>query len=84
MGENVGAYGVELGSYAALSSASKDARIKVLVLDSVPSNLMSWGCVSDDDVGVSNAVLLLWLVWLHGFIFLDVMKQTLLRAGENS
>lgn len=34
--DRVGVYGVELGAYAALRAASKDAGIQVLVLDSVP------------------------------------------------
>jgi pimeloyl-ACP methyl ester carboxylesterase len=36
IGDHVGIYGVELGAYAALRAASKDASIQVLVLDSVP------------------------------------------------
>lgn len=36
VGETVGIYGVELGAYAAMKAASKDAGIKALVLDSVP------------------------------------------------
>jgi len=36
VGETVGVYGVELGAYAALKAANKDASIKALVLDSVP------------------------------------------------
>jgi pimeloyl-ACP methyl ester carboxylesterase len=34
--ERVGVYGVELGAYATLRAANKDAGIQVLVLDSVP------------------------------------------------
>jgi pimeloyl-ACP methyl ester carboxylesterase len=59
VGEAVGAYGVELGAYAALSAASHDPRLKVLVLDSVPSNtddLVNASVIGD--VGVNNPVLL--------------------------
>jgi len=59
IGENAGAYGVELGAYAALSAAGRDARMKVLVLDSVPGNpdeLVNASVIGD--VGVNNPVLL--------------------------
>jgi len=59
VGEAVGAYGVELGAYAALSAASKDPSIKVLVVDSVfsnPDELVDASAVGD--VGVNNKVLL--------------------------
>ena len=36
IGSRVGVYGVELGAYAAARAARQDARIQVLVLDSVP------------------------------------------------
>ncbi len=36
IGKQVGVYGVELGAYAATLAARKDARIQVLVLDSLP------------------------------------------------
>ena len=36
IGDRVGVFGVELGAYAALRAASKDASIQVLALDSVP------------------------------------------------
>ncbi len=36
IGNRVGVYGVELGAYAAIVAARQDARIHVLVLDSVP------------------------------------------------
>ena len=36
IGNRVGVYGVELGAYAAILAARQDARIQVLVLDSVP------------------------------------------------
>lgn len=38
IGNRVGVYGVELGAYAALLAAGQDARIQVLVLDSVPQD----------------------------------------------
>jgi pimeloyl-ACP methyl ester carboxylesterase len=38
VGDSFGAYGVELGAYAALKAAPQDARVRVLVLDSVPAN----------------------------------------------
>lgn len=59
VGESVGVYGVELGSYAALSAASKNMSIKVLVLDSVPRDpdeLVNASAVGD--VGVNNKILL--------------------------
>ena len=37
-GKDVGIYGLEMGSLAALSAAAKDQNIKALVLDSVPQN----------------------------------------------
>jgi pimeloyl-ACP methyl ester carboxylesterase len=36
VGQNIGAYGVELGAYAAAMGASSDPTIRALVLDSVP------------------------------------------------
>jgi pimeloyl-ACP methyl ester carboxylesterase len=36
IGDRVGIYGVELGAYAAMLAASKDPKVQVLVLDSVP------------------------------------------------
>jgi len=59
VGESVGAYGVELGAYSALSAASSDTSIKVLVLDSVPRDpdeLVNASVVGD--VGVNNKILL--------------------------
>jgi pimeloyl-ACP methyl ester carboxylesterase len=59
VGESVGVYGVELGAYAALSAASKNMSIKVLVLDSVPRDpdeLVNASVVGD--VGVNNKILL--------------------------
>ena len=38
VGENIGFYGVEMGALAALSAAAKDAKIKAVALDSVPSD----------------------------------------------
>lgn len=49
VGEDIGVYGVELGSMVAIAAAAKDAKIKAIVLDSVPG--------SSDDVlaqGVGN------------------------------
>lgn len=36
IGQNIGVYGVEMGAFAAISAASKDEKIKSLVLDSIP------------------------------------------------
>ena len=58
VGVSMGAYGVELGSYVSMKAAQQDARVRVLVLDSVPG--------SPDDVlhvavkentGVENSVI---------------------------
>ncbi len=38
VGQNIGFYGVEMGALAALSAAAKDANIKALALDSVPTD----------------------------------------------
>ena len=38
VGDRMGAYGVELGAYAALKAAKQDTRVRVLVLDSVPGS----------------------------------------------
>ncbi|MGH9969224.1 MAG: alpha/beta hydrolase family protein [Pyrinomonadaceae bacterium] len=38
IGDNVGLYGVELGAYASLLTASKDPGVRVLAIDSVPRN----------------------------------------------
>jgi pimeloyl-ACP methyl ester carboxylesterase len=38
VGDNIGIYGLELGSLAALSAASADPSVKALVLDSVPQS----------------------------------------------
>jgi pimeloyl-ACP methyl ester carboxylesterase len=47
VGENAGLYGVEMGAYAAMLAASREARVRTLVLDSVPA--------SPDDI-LRNAV----------------------------
>jgi hypothetical protein len=64
VGQNVGAYGVEMGAYTALRAASQDARIQVLVLDSIPRDqdeLVDASVIGD--VGVNNSFLL-WLARL--------------------
>lgn len=38
VGENIGFYGVEMGAFVALKTATQDKNIKALVLDSVPEN----------------------------------------------
>ncbi|MDQ5843845.1 MAG: hypothetical protein M3539_00925 [Acidobacteriota bacterium] len=54
-----GVYGVELGAYAALRGASKDPRIQVMVLDSVPASPDELvDAAVREDVGVSNNLLL--------------------------
>lgn len=59
VGANVGLYGVELGAYAALLAASHDpAKVKSLVLDSVPASsgaLLS--AVVKDHTGMDNDLL---------------------------
>jgi pimeloyl-ACP methyl ester carboxylesterase len=55
VGDILGIYGVELGAYTALKAATHDARIKVLVLDSItasPDDLLSTAvssCVGTDN-----------------------------------
>jgi hypothetical protein len=59
VGNRVGVYGVELGAYAAMRAANEDARIQVLVLDSVPRDpdaIVS--AAVRDEVGVNNDLLL--------------------------
>lgn len=54
---NFGVYGVELGAYSALKAATQDARIKVLVIDSVmksPDELLN-SAVSNC-VGIDNSL----------------------------
>jgi predicted alpha/beta-fold hydrolase len=59
IGDRIGVFGVELGSYAALSAATQDAMVKVLVLDSVPrdSDELVTAAVSTD-LSVDNRVLM--------------------------
>jgi pimeloyl-ACP methyl ester carboxylesterase len=38
VGQDIGFYGVEMGAFAALAAAAKDAKIKAVALDSVPSD----------------------------------------------
>jgi pimeloyl-ACP methyl ester carboxylesterase len=58
VGEHVGVYGVELGAYAALRAANKDANIEVLVLDSVPRDQNELvEAAARGYVGVSTSVL---------------------------
>lgn len=55
--DHFGVYGVELGAYSALKAATQDARIKVLVLDSImrsPNELLS-SAVSNC-VGIDNGL----------------------------
>ena len=59
VGEAIGAYGVELGAYAALRASSQDPSIKALVLDSVPRSpdeLLNSSVVAH--VGINNKLLL--------------------------
>jgi pimeloyl-ACP methyl ester carboxylesterase len=58
IGAHVGAYGVELGAYAALRAAKKDESLQVLVLDSVPRNSdQIVSAAVRGDVGVNNRLL---------------------------
>jgi pimeloyl-ACP methyl ester carboxylesterase len=59
VGEAIGAYGVELGAYAALRASSQNPSIKALVLDSVPRSpdeLLNASVIAH--VGVNNKLLL--------------------------
>lgn len=59
IGERVGIYGVELGAYAAMWAANKNANVQVLVLDSVPRDadeLINAAVIGD--VNVNNKALL--------------------------
>jgi pimeloyl-ACP methyl ester carboxylesterase len=59
VGEAIGAYGVELGAYAALRGSNQNLAIKALVLDSIPRNpdeLVSASVLAD--VGVNSKPLL--------------------------
>jgi pimeloyl-ACP methyl ester carboxylesterase len=59
IGERIGIYGVELGAYAAMRAASKDAKVQVLVLDSVPRNQDELvDAAVRDDVRVNTSALL--------------------------
>jgi hypothetical protein len=59
IGERVGIYGVELGAYAAMLAASKDTKVQVLVLDSVPRNPDEMvNAAVADDVGVNIGAIL--------------------------
>lgn len=61
VGSRMGVYGVELGAYAALKAARQDARIQVLVLDSVPRDADHLiNAAVQDDVRVEYSALL-WL-----------------------
>ena len=54
-----GAYGVELGAYAAMNAAGKDSALRVLVLDSVPrSSDELMDAAVREDLGVGNQTLL--------------------------
>jgi pimeloyl-ACP methyl ester carboxylesterase len=77
VGERAGLYGVEMGAYAALLAASKDAKIQSLVLDSVPAS-------SDDvlrsavreRVGLDNGLLQTLVRWGTGIYFLGQYDNT--------
>jgi pimeloyl-ACP methyl ester carboxylesterase len=59
VGEAIGAYGVELGAYAALRASSQNPSVKALILDSIPRSpdeLLNAAVIGD--VGVNNDVLL--------------------------
>ncbi len=61
VGGRVGVYGVELGAYAAVRAARQDARIQVLVLDSVPRDADDIiNAAVHEDVGLQNKPLF-WL-----------------------
>jgi pimeloyl-ACP methyl ester carboxylesterase len=57
VGDHMGAYGVELGAYATLKAATRDTRVRVLVLDSVPANpdeLLS--AAVKEEIGIENFI----------------------------
>jgi pimeloyl-ACP methyl ester carboxylesterase len=59
VGEAIGAYGVEMGAYAALRASSQNASIKALVLDSIPRSpdeILNAAVITD--VGVNNNLVL--------------------------
>jgi hypothetical protein len=59
VGETVGVYGVELGAYAAMKAATKDASIKALVLDSVPRDADDLvDAAVREEVGINSNILL--------------------------
>ena len=58
-GPALGVYGVELGAYAALSTARRDASVRAVVLDSVPDNADDVLAVAvRDRTGFDNRLLL--------------------------
>ena len=74
VGERIGIYGVELGAYAGLLAARDEARVRALVLDSVPQSASEslYGVVKGQ-VGMDNELLRAltragsWLYFLGGF-----------------
>ncbi|HEV7859731.1 MAG TPA: hypothetical protein VGO91_14030 [Pyrinomonadaceae bacterium] len=77
IGERAGLYGVEMGAYAAMLAASRDAKVQALVLDSVPA--------STDDilrsavrerVGVDNGLLQMLTRLGTGIYFLGRYDNT--------
>jgi pimeloyl-ACP methyl ester carboxylesterase len=77
VGERAGLYGVEMGAYAAMFAASRDAKVQALVLDSVPA--------STDDilrsavrerVGIDNGALQTLTRWGIGIYFLGRYDHT--------
>jgi pimeloyl-ACP methyl ester carboxylesterase len=58
IGDRVGLYGVELGAYAGMQAANKDASVQVLVLDSVPQDSDQLvRTVVSEEVGLKNQAL---------------------------
>ena len=58
VGDSFGAYGVELGGYTALKTASQDARVRVLVLDSVPANVDELvNAAVKEETGLENSII---------------------------
>ena len=58
VGDRMGAYGVELGAYAALKATRQDTRVRVLVLDSVPAapDQLLQAAVKED-AGIDNGAI---------------------------
>ena len=57
VGDQYGAYGIELGAYAAMKAAKQDPRIRVLVLDSVPRSPDELvNAAVKDETGIANAL----------------------------